>query len=77
MSFARLEEFIFAKMAETKLPELSAAVVKGNEVIWTKTFGFRTWTAAVPQHPTPSMGSVPLPNLSLLYPLCNWQSKES
>jgi len=41
MSFARLEEFIFAKMSETKLPGLSAAVVKGNEVIWTKAFGFR------------------------------------
>jgi len=38
MSFTKLEEFIFAKMAETKLPELSTAVVKGNEVIWTKAF---------------------------------------
>jgi len=41
MSFARLEEFIFAKMSETKLPGLSAAIVKGDEVIWSKAFGFR------------------------------------
>ena len=41
MSFAKLEEFIFAKMSETKLPGLSAAVVKGDEVIWAKAFGFR------------------------------------
>ncbi|MBT9163593.1 MAG: D-aminopeptidase [Chloroflexi bacterium] len=41
MSFARLEGFIFAKMSETKLPALSAAIVKGGEVIWAKAFGFR------------------------------------
>lgn len=41
MSFAKLEEFIFAKMSETKLPGLSAAVVKGEEVVWAKAFGFR------------------------------------
>ena len=41
MSFAKLEKFIFAKMSETKLPGLSAAIVKGDEVIWVKAFGFR------------------------------------
>lgn len=35
MSFAqlaKLEEFVFTKMAETKLPGLSAAIVKGDKV---------------------------------------------
>lgn len=41
MSFAKLEEFIFAKMSETKLPGLSVAIVKGDEVVWSKAFGFR------------------------------------
>ena len=41
MSFTKLEEFIFIKMSETKLPGLSAAIVKGDEVIWAKAFGFR------------------------------------
>jgi CubicO group peptidase (beta-lactamase class C family) len=41
MSFAKLEEFIFTKMAETKLPGLSAAIVKGDEVVWARAFGFR------------------------------------
>lgn len=41
MSFTRLEEFIFTKMSETKLPGLSAAAVKEDKVVWTKAFGFR------------------------------------
>ena len=41
MSFAKLEEFIFAKMSETKLPGLSVAIVKGDKVVWSKAFGFR------------------------------------
>ncbi|MBT9150952.1 MAG: putative penicillin-binding protein PbpX [candidate division WS2 bacterium] len=41
MSFVKLEEFVFTKMSETKLPGLSLAIVKGNEVIWSKAFGFR------------------------------------
>ncbi|MCL0048772.1 serine hydrolase [Dehalococcoidia bacterium] len=41
MSFTKLEEFIFTKMSETKLPGLSAAIVKGDKVIWAKAFGFR------------------------------------
>jgi len=41
MSLTKLEEFIFTKMSETKLPGLSAVVIKGDEVIWKKAFGFR------------------------------------
>ena len=40
MSFAKLEEFIFAKMSETKLPGLSVAIVKGDKGVWSKAFGF-------------------------------------
>ncbi len=41
MSFAKLERFIFEKMSDSKLPGLSAAVIRGDEVIWTRGFGFR------------------------------------
>jgi len=41
MSFTQLEKFIFEKAAETKLPGLSAAIVKEDKVIWAKAFGFR------------------------------------
>jgi len=41
MAFSKLEEFIFEKVSETKLPGLSAAAVRGDEVIWSKGFGFR------------------------------------
>jgi CubicO group peptidase (beta-lactamase class C family) len=41
MSFAKLEEFIFEKMSETKLPGLSVAVVRDDGVIWSKAFGFK------------------------------------
>ncbi|MBT9152458.1 MAG: putative penicillin-binding protein PbpX [Firmicutes bacterium] len=41
MSFAKLEEFTFTKMSETKLPGLSMAIIKGDEVVWTRAFGYR------------------------------------
>ncbi|MCI2424667.1 beta-lactamase family protein [Candidatus Acetothermia bacterium] len=52
MSFAKLEEFIFTKMSETKLPGLSAAVIKGDEVIWKKGFGFRNLECGFPATPS-------------------------
>jgi CubicO group peptidase (beta-lactamase class C family) len=60
MSFAQLESFIFEKIAETKLPGLSAALVKDGEVVWSKGFGFRDaekGLAATP-HSLYSVGSV-------------------
>lgn len=41
MSLNQLEQFIFEKMSETKLPGLSASVVRGSEVVWARGFGFR------------------------------------
>src|SRR5260370_31927903 len=41
MSFGQLENFIFEKIAETKLPGLSIALVKDGEVIWSRGFGPR------------------------------------
>ncbi len=41
MSFARLEAFIFDRMSESKLPGLSAALVRDGQVIWARGFGFR------------------------------------
>ncbi|MBT9160028.1 MAG: serine hydrolase [Dehalococcoidia bacterium] len=60
MSFAKLEEFIFAKMSETKLPGLSAAIVKGGEVVWAKAFGFRDLECglAATSHTLYGIGSV-------------------
>ena len=41
MPDSHFEEFAFERMSETKLPGLSAAAVKGGEVVWCKGFGFR------------------------------------
>jgi len=39
--FAKLEEFIFTKMSESKLPGLSIAITQGEELIFQKGIGFR------------------------------------
>lgn len=39
--FAKLESFILEKMSETKLPGLSVAAIKGDELIYSKAFGFK------------------------------------
>jgi CubicO group peptidase (beta-lactamase class C family) len=41
MMFSKLESFIFDQLSETKLPGLSVTVVKGDEVMWSRGFGFR------------------------------------
>lgn len=51
MELARLEKFIFEKLSKSKLPGLSAAIVRGDEIIWKRGFGFRDLahgTAATP-----------------------------
>lgn len=60
MSYAQLESFIFEKITETKLPGMSAALIKDGEVVWSKGFGFRDaekGLAATPQS-LYSVGSV-------------------
>ena len=39
--FEKLENFIFEKMCETRLPSLSIAAIKGDELIYSKAFGFK------------------------------------
>jgi CubicO group peptidase (beta-lactamase class C family) len=60
MTFAKLESLVLDKLTETRLPGLSAAIVKGDEVIWSRGFGFRnleTGQAATP-NTIYSIGSV-------------------
>ncbi len=41
MSFAKFERFILDKITETKLPSVSAAIFEGDQIIWSRGFGFR------------------------------------
>ena len=41
MLFPKTEKFIFKKASETKLPSVSIAMIKDNDVVWSKGFGFR------------------------------------
>jgi CubicO group peptidase (beta-lactamase class C family) len=51
MSLSKLEQFIFEKMSETKLPGLSAAVVERDCVMWSRGFGFRDLEHGLPATP--------------------------
>lgn len=51
MSFAQFEEFIFEKMSETGLPSLTVAIVEGDEITWTRAFGFRDLGRSIPATP--------------------------
>jgi CubicO group peptidase (beta-lactamase class C family) len=41
MELPKLEKFIFEKLSKSKLPGLSMAIVRGDEVIYKRGFGFR------------------------------------
>ena len=41
MSYAQIEKFIFEKVAETKLPSVSIALVKDQDVIWSHAVGHK------------------------------------
>jgi CubicO group peptidase (beta-lactamase class C family) len=51
MRFSKLEQFAFDKMSETKLPGVSAAVIEGTDVIWSRGFGFRDLVHGLPATP--------------------------
>ncbi len=51
MRFSKLERFIFDKMSDSKLPGLSAAIVEGGEVAWSRGFGFRDLERGFPATP--------------------------
>lgn len=60
MSYAQLEKFIFEKISQTKLPGLSMALVKGDEVVWSRGFGYRDAERGLPatERTLYSVGSV-------------------
>lgn len=41
MSYAQIEKFIFEKMTETKLPSVTISLVKDQEVVWSRAFGYK------------------------------------
>jgi CubicO group peptidase (beta-lactamase class C family) len=41
MNFNKVEQFFFEKTGETRLPSVTAAVIKDGQVIWSKAFGLR------------------------------------
>lgn len=51
MKFAQLENFVFEKMAQTKLPGVSGAIVKGEEIVWVRGFGLRDLEHGLPATP--------------------------
>ncbi len=51
MSLSKLEQFIFEKMSETKLPGLSAAVIERDCIVWSRGFGFRHLESGLPATP--------------------------
>src|SRR5690348_16047019 len=48
MSYTQLEKFIFEKMALTKLPSVSMALIKGDDVVWSRGFGYRDVERGLP-----------------------------
>lgn len=41
MSYTKLENFIFEKMTESKLPSVTISLVKDQELVWTRAFGYK------------------------------------
>lgn len=54
--WGKLESFIFEKMAETKLPGLSAAAISGEKIVWERGFGFRDLESGLPATPNTLYG---------------------
>lgn len=48
MDFKKLEYFIFEKMAQMNTAGISMALVAGNEVVWSRGFGFRDVAQRLP-----------------------------
>ncbi len=56
MDFSRLEEFVLEKIRKARIPGLSIAVVKDNEVIYSRGFGFRDISNGLPATPNTIYG---------------------
>lgn len=42
MTFAKLEKFVFEKLSALNTPALSIAIREGDEIVWSRGFGFRS-----------------------------------
>ncbi len=51
MAFNKTENFIFNKASETKLPSVTIAVIRKDEVLWSKAFGFKDLERGLPATP--------------------------
>jgi CubicO group peptidase (beta-lactamase class C family) len=60
LKFSKLETFIFEKLSDTKLPGLSMALLRGDEILWKRGFGFRdlSYGVAVTPYTLYSIASV-------------------
>ncbi|MBC7222522.1 serine hydrolase [Candidatus Bipolaricaulota bacterium] len=54
--FEALEEFVRERMRRTRLPGVSLALVRGEEVVYARGFGFRDLEKRVPATPTTAYG---------------------
>ncbi len=51
MDFEDIEEFILSKIRESRLPGLSVGIIKGDELVYAKGFGFRDIDKGLPATP--------------------------
>lgn len=60
MPYAQLEKFIFEKISQTKLPGLSMALLEGDDIVWSRGFGYRDAERGLPatERTLYSVGSV-------------------
>ncbi len=52
-----MESFILSRMSETRIPGLSIAIVRGDEVVYARGFGFRDITRGLPATPRTVYGT--------------------
>lgn len=48
---SKLEQFIYEKMSQTRLPSVSAALIHEGQVVWSKSMGFRNLEHSLPATP--------------------------
>jgi CubicO group peptidase (beta-lactamase class C family) len=56
MDFHQVDHFVFQKMAATRLPSVTAALVKDGELLWSTAHGFRDLERAIPATPATIYG---------------------
>ncbi len=56
MNWDRVNEFVFEKVSKTGIPGLSIAVVEGEEIVWSKGYGYRDLGKLLPATPETFFG---------------------